>query len=84
MNGPLNPDALGQQIRYHNIDAPLLDGAQTAGAYSQGDKTLFRFQPETMAVQIGQKAAALAIIRVRNRITRFGAFARDLADSRHG
>jgi hypothetical protein len=34
-------------------------------------------------VQIGQKAAALTIVRVRNRITRFGALARDLADSRH-
>jgi hypothetical protein len=37
-----------------------------------------------MGVQIRQKAAPRAIIRMRNRITRFGAFARDLADSRHG
>jgi hypothetical protein len=35
-------------------------------------------------MQIGQKAAALAIVRMRNRVTRFGAFARDLANSRHG
>jgi hypothetical protein len=35
-------------------------------------------------VQIRQKAATLAIVRMRNRITRFGAFTRDLADSRHG
>jgi hypothetical protein len=34
-------------------------------------------------MQIRQKAAPLAIIRVGNCITRFGAFARDLADSRH-
>jgi hypothetical protein len=37
-----------------------------------------------VAMQIRQKAAALAIVGMRNRITRFGAFARDLANSRHG
>jgi hypothetical protein len=37
-----------------------------------------------VSMQIRQKAAPLAIVRVGNRITRFGAFARDLADSRHG
>jgi hypothetical protein len=35
-------------------------------------------------VQIRQKAAPFAIVRVGNRITRFRALTRDLADSRHG
>jgi hypothetical protein len=35
-------------------------------------------------MQIRQKTAPLAIVRVGDRITRFWAFARDLADSRHG
>src|SRR5665213_3293425 len=37
-----------------------------------------------MSMQIRQKSAPFAIIRMGNRVTRFGAFARDLADSRHG
>jgi len=84
MSGPLNLDALGPQIRYHNVDAALFDGAQAARGNAQADESLLGFQPESVAVQIGQEAAALAIVRVRNRITRNGAFARDLADSRHG
>jgi hypothetical protein len=84
MCGPLNLDAFGSQICDHYVDAALLNGAQTPGAHSQADETLLGFQPKSVAMQIGQKAAALAIVRVRNRITRFGAFARDLAYSRHG
>jgi hypothetical protein len=83
-NSPLNLDALGSQVRDHNLNAALFDRAQAAGRNAQADKTLFGFQPEPVAMQIGQKAAPLAIVRVRNRITRFGAFARDLANSRHG
>ena len=67
-----------------SIDAAaLFDRAQTASADAQADETLLGFRPKTVAVQIGQKAATLAIVRVRNRVTRFGAFARDLANSRH-
>jgi hypothetical protein len=84
MCGPLNLDALGSQIRDHNVDAALLNGAQAPRAHAQADETLLGFQPKSVAMQIGQKAAALAIVRVRYRITRFGTFARDLADSRHG
>jgi hypothetical protein len=82
--GPLDLDALGPQVRDHHIHAALLDGAQAAGGYAQTDETFLGFQPESVAMQIGQKAAALAIVRVRNGVTRFGTFARDLADSRHG
>jgi hypothetical protein len=80
----LNLDALGPQIRDHDIHAALFNGAQAAGADPQTHETLLGFQPESVGVQIGQKATALAIVRMRNRITRFGAFARDLANSRHG
>jgi hypothetical protein len=84
MCGPLNLDALGSQVSDHDVYAAFLNGAQTASAHAQTDKTLLGLQPKSVAMQIGQKAAALAIVRVRNRITRFGAFARDLANSRHG
>ena len=83
MYGPLNLDALGSQIRDHDIHAALFDGAQTASAHAQADETLLGFRPKSVAMQIRQKAAALAIVRVRNRITRFGPFTRDLANSRH-
>jgi hypothetical protein len=84
MCSPLNLNAFGAQIRDHDVYAALLNGAQSAGGYAQADKTLLGFRPKSVAVQIGQKAAAFAIVRMRNRITRFGAFARDLANSRHG
>jgi hypothetical protein len=84
MCGPLNLDAFGSQVCDHDVHSALLNGAQTASAHAQADETLFGFQPKSVAMQIGQKAASLAIVRVRNRITRFGAFARDLANSRHG
>src|ERR1700693_5461716 len=83
MSRSLNLDALGAQIRNHHVHAALLDGAQAAGRHAQAQEALFRFGPEAVSMQIRQKAAALAIVRVGNRITRFGAFARDLADSRH-
>jgi hypothetical protein len=84
MCGPLNLQALGSQVGDHDLHAALLNGAQTASAHAQADETLLGFQPKSVAMQIGQKTPALAIVRVRNRITRFGAFARDLANSRHG
>jgi hypothetical protein len=84
MSRPLNLDTFGSQIRDHDVHTALLDGSQTAGAHAQADEALLGFQPKSVAMQIGEKAAALAIVRVRNRVTRFGAFARDLANSRHG
>jgi len=84
MCGPLNLDALGSQVRDHDVHAALLNGAQTPSADPQADETLLGLQPKSVAMQIGQKAAALAIVSMRNCITRFGAFARDLANSRHG
>src|SRR5580704_1692113 len=83
-DGPLNLDAFGSQIRDHHVHAALLNGPQSAGGYAQAYETLLGFRPKSVAMQIGQKAAALAIVRMRNRVTRFGAFARDLANSRHG
>jgi hypothetical protein len=84
MNGSLNLDAFGAQIRNHHIHTALLDGAQAAGRDSQAQKSLLSFRPEAMGMQIRQKTAAFAIVRMGNRIARFGAFSRDLADSRHG
>jgi hypothetical protein len=80
----LNPDALGAQIRNDHVDAALFDGSQAPGGDAQADEPLLGLEPETMAMQVGQKAAALAIVRMGDRITRFRALARDLANSRHG
>jgi hypothetical protein len=84
MSCSLNLDALGAQIRNHHVHTALLDGAQAASRHPQAQEALFRFRPEAVSVQIRQKTAPLAIVRVGNRITRFWAFTRDLADSRHG
>src|SRR6267378_2987747 len=84
MNRSLNLDALGAQISNHHVHAALLDGAQAASRHAQAEEALFRFRPEAVSMQIRQKAAPLAIVCVGNRITRFWAFTRDLADSRHG
>jgi hypothetical protein len=80
----LNLDALGAQIGNDHVHAALFDGAQAAGRHAQADESPFGFEPKSVGVQIGQKSPTLAIIRVGNRITRFRAFTRDLADSRHG
>src|SRR5882757_2231709 len=80
----LNLDALGAEVGNDHVHAALLDGAQAARRHPQAHKSLLGFQPKSMSVQIGQKAATLAIVRMGYRITRFRAFARDLADSRHG
>jgi hypothetical protein len=83
MGGSLNLHALGAQVGYDHIDATLFNGAQAAGGNAQAHEALFALGPEAVSVQIRQKATALAIVRVRNRVARFGALARDLADSRH-
>src|SRR5579863_2716625 len=84
MSRSLNLDALGAQIRNHHIHTALLDGPQAAGGHAQAQEALLDLRPEAVSMQIGEKAAPLAIVRVGDRVTRFGGFARDLADSRHG
>ena len=84
MGGSLNLDALGAKIGNDHVHAALLDGAQAARGHTQADEALFGLQPESVSVQIRQKPPPLAIVRMGNRITCFGALARDLADSRHG
>src|SRR5882757_5166800 len=80
----LDLDAFGAEVGYDHVHAALFDGAQAARRHPQADESLLGFQPKSMGMQIGQESATLAIVRVGNRITRFRAFARDLADSRHG
>jgi hypothetical protein len=80
----LNLDALSAEVGDHHVDATFFDGSQAPRGDAQADEALFSLQPKAVGVQIRQKAATLAIVRVRNRITRFRAFTRDLADSRHG
>jgi hypothetical protein len=84
MSRPLNLDALGAQISNYHIHTALLDGPQAASGHAQAQETLLYLRPEAVSMQIGEKSAPLAIIRVGDRITRFGALTRDLADSRHG
>src|SRR5271166_107863 len=78
---PLNFDALGAQIRNDHVDAALFDRTQAARRDTQAHETLLGLQPKAMRVQIRQEAAPLAIVCMRNRISRFRALTRDLADS---
>jgi hypothetical protein len=80
----LNLDALGAKIGDDYVHAALFDGAQATRGHTQAHEALLGLEPEPVGMQIRQKAAALAIIRMGNRVTRFWAFSRDLADSRHG
>jgi hypothetical protein len=80
----LNFDALGTEVGDDHVDTTLFNGAQAASRDPQTHEALFGFEPKSVRVQIGQEAAALAIIRMRNRVPRFRALARDLANSRHG
>jgi len=79
----LNLDALGAKIGNDDIDATLLDGPQAARGHAQTDETPLGLEPKTVGMQVRQKAAPLAVIRVGDRITRFWALTRNLADSRH-
>src|SRR5579863_6065828 len=83
MENSLDPEALSAKIGDHDLDAALLDRAQAARRDSQRHETLLALQPEPVGVQIRQKAAPLAIVRVGDRVARFGPLAGDLADSRH-
>jgi hypothetical protein len=80
----LNLDALGAEVGNDHVHTALFDGTQAARRHPQADESLFGFEPKSVGVQIGQKPATLAIVRMGYRITRFRALTRDLANSRHG
>jgi len=80
----LNLDALGAEVGDDHVHTAFFDGAQAARRDPQADESLLGLQPKSMGVQIGQKSATLAIVRMRYRIACFRALTRDLADSRHG
>src|SRR4249919_890079 len=77
-------DALGAQLRNYHVHAALLDRAQPAGGYLETHEALLTLQPESLHVQVGEKTASLAIVRMRDRITDDRALAGDLTDSGHG
>jgi hypothetical protein len=80
----LNLDALGAEVGNDHVDAALFDGAQAARGHAQAHESFLGFQPKSVGMQIRQKTPTLAIVRMGNGVTRFRAFTRDLADSRHG
>src|SRR5580692_5281629 len=75
--------ALQAQFRKHLVDALLLDGAHAAGREAQAHPALLGLHPETLRMQVGQEAAALLVVRVRDAVTDGRLLAGDLADARH-
>ncbi len=56
-------------------------GAQSMGGHAQRNPTLFGLQPETLLVQVWQKAAAGPVVRMRYAVARGGTLASDFADA---
>src|SRR6266481_7288880 len=67
----LNFDALGAEVGDDHVHTAFFDGAQAACRHPQADEALLGLQPKSMSVQIGQKSATLAIVRMRYRIPCF-------------
>src|SRR4249920_2433244 len=84
MDSPLQLHALDAKLRDHGVDAVLLDGAQAVARHAQLDPTLLVFQPETLLVQIGQEAAALPVVGVRDAVSHHRSLASHFAYARHG
>src|SRR3569833_645387 len=75
--------ALGAEFGEHNVDALLLDRAQTVGRNAQRHPALLGLNPETLCMQVGQEAPTLLIVRVRGAISNCRPLAGELADAGH-
>jgi hypothetical protein len=67
----------------NGFDAFLVNDAHAVAGNAQRHKTLFRFQPETMLMEIGFKTATTPVIGVRNSVAHQRLFAGDLTDFGH-
>src|SRR6056297_4004051 len=80
---PLNFLAGRAQICQHGVDAFLVDNAHSLGGEAQLHPAVLALNPETVAVQIGQRALLVTVIGVGNVVPDQRAFAGYLADSGH-
>src|SRR3954451_673214 len=67
----------------HDIDAVLVDGAQSVVGKPQAHPAVLALDPETAALQVGHEAPLGLVVRVRNVIAHHRGFSGDLADSSH-
>src|SRR4029453_11628426 len=75
--------ALGAQLRDDGLDALLLERTQAVTGHPQGDPALLTLEPETLRMEVRQKPASAAIVRVRYRVAAGGPLAGDLTDFGH-
>jgi hypothetical protein len=80
-NPPLYFFAACPQVFQHDIDAFLVDDAQTLGGYAKFNPTVFIFHPKTVAMKVGQKTPLTLDIGVRHVISGHRSFSGDLANS---
>jgi hypothetical protein len=84
MSYSLNLFAAGPKVSQDDLDTLLVDDAHTLRGYPQRDKTLLRFHPKTVLVQIGQKTPFGTIFCVGNIVSRYWTLAGNLTYSGHG
>jgi hypothetical protein len=84
--GSLTSDlhAIGTQFCDDYINAFLFDGTKPGVRNAQADITTLTLHPETLLMQVRQKAAPTPVVGVGNGVTGQGCLTGDLANSRHG
>jgi hypothetical protein len=80
-NPPLYLFAACPQVSQYNINAFLVDDAQSLGGDAKFYPAILAFHPETVAVEIGQKTPLALDIRVRHIVSGYRPFSGDLANS---
>jgi hypothetical protein len=81
LNPPLYLYAACPQVGQYNIDAFLVDDAQTFGRNAKLHPAVLTFHPETVAVEVGQKTPLTLDIRVRHIVSGYRSFSGDLTNS---
>jgi len=80
---PLDLFTAVTHIRQDSVDAFLVDDAHALAANAQTHPALLRFDPEAVAVQVGQKPPPGFVVRVRHIVPAHRAFTGNLTYSRH-
>jgi hypothetical protein len=70
-------------VSQHPIDTAFVDDAQALRANPQLDPALLALHPETVGLEIRQKAPARFIVRMRHVISGYGPLSGDLANTGH-
>src|SRR5581483_1260087 len=75
--------AASAQLREHDIDALLVDGAKAGVRQAQRHPAVLAFDPEPALLQVRQETSARLVVRVGDVVPRHGGLSGDLADSSH-